>query len=236
MYVASRFGQDSPSRIATSAELYLEATEMPPVPEYQSLVPFLPPSIVLGDGGFVASSTVATGGDDWTFRPDRLDLKVYQGDDFQVPLFFKDASRPTLDMSDWDWKGQVRIRHRYYSRLVTEFTITAELIEPTPPDDVNTTLVTLFLPRYHNRFAGVWSWDLHSTGPFEGPTFPKPPDVAEEDWPMIDQVKTWLYGYMYVVPRTTETDHLPIPPNYYPAGPITVTPQGWTVGPNGRVP
>jgi hypothetical protein len=198
-------------------------------------VPFLPPGIVSGET-IAAVSSASSGDAEWKKYPGRLDLYVYQGDDIQIPLYFKDASDPDLDMSEWTWNAQIRMRHRYYSTLLNEFSISAELVLPTPPDTVNTTLVTLFLPRFHNQYAGVWSWDVHSVSPFIGPTFPKPPDVAPEDWPMADQIKTWLFGYIYVVPRVTETDYLPLPPNAYPVGPIAVTPQGYTVGPNGRVP
>lgn len=237
-YVGSRFGQDTPSRIAVSTELLLEASEMPAEPMYQSLIPFYPPSITTGSDPSAGSLAAATT-DDWKIYPDRLDLFCYQGDDVQIPLYFVDAARPTLDMSnenDFEWKGQIRIVHAYRSTLVHNFTIESSLITPTPPDTVNQTLVTLFLPRFHNQYPGRYSWDLFSTSPFEGPTFPQPADVADEDWPMTDQVKTWLYGYFYCVPRVTTTDWLPMPSTAVSAGStVIVTPTG-TYGPNGRVP
>lgn len=242
-FTGSRFGQDSYPRIATSAEMLLEATEVLPFePMYQPLVPFLPPSIATGGGvGLLSSGSTTSGGtDEWKAYPDRLDLFCYQGDDVQIPLYFKNPGDPDLDMSNengWSWKGQIRTWHRYSAPLVHDFTIESEGIprDPLDPTSVGQTLVTLFLPRFHNQYPGVFSWDLSSTGPFEGPTFPKPPDVADEDWPMDDFVKTWLYGYFYVVPRVTTTDFLP-PTGALPSTvAVTVTPTG-TYGPNGRVP
>lgn len=244
-YVGSRFGQDTSSRIASSASLLLEATEMPPEPVYQQVIPFLPPSVI--SGGAVGSGGVAVGGitsgtdnEDWKEYPDRLDLHVYQGDDVVVPLYFVNAADPTLDMSGWEWKAQARIYHRYYAQSTHDFVVTAELIPPTPPDTVNQTLVSLFLPRYRNRYTGVYSWDLHSTSPYTGPPMPVEatglPAVPDEEWPPIDQVKTWVFGYFYIVPRVTATDWLPIPPNALPTGQaVIVTPTG-VYGPNGRVP
>ena len=93
----------------------------------------------------------------------------------------------------------------------------------------------MFLPRQLNKYRGVFAWDLQSTSPFSGPVFPQPPDI--DVWPPTDQVKTWLWGYVYVVPRVTSTDFLPPPPTPWSrARLVVVTPQGWVVGPNGRVP
>ena len=243
-YVGSRFGQDTPSRIASSASLLLEATEMPIEPMYQQVIPFLPPSVIsggaVGSGGSAVGLTSGNGSDeDWKEYPDRLDLHVYQGDDVVVPLYFVNAADPTLDMSDWEWKAQARIYHRYYAQHTHDFVVTAELIAPTPPDTVNQTLVSLVLPRQRNRYTGVYSWDLHSTSPYTGPPMPVLPpgtDIHDEDWPPIDQVKTWVFGYFYIVPRVTTTDFLPIPPNALPTGQaVIVTPTG-VYGPNGRVP
>ena len=167
MYVGSRFGQDTKARIATSTSLLLEATEMPAEPSYQQLVSFLP-EIVSGSGissGGLTSAAGGTDSDDWKVYPDRLDLYVYQGDDIQIPLYFVNAAQPTLDMSTWAWKAQARINHRYYAAQSHEFIIDTELILPTAPDTVNQTLVTLFLPRYRNKYVGLYSWELYSTSP-----------------------------------------------------------------------
>ena len=72
----------------------------------------------------------APGNDDWKHYPDRLDLYVYQGDDIRIPLYFVDASQPTLDMSTWTWKAQARIYHRYYAEQSHDFIIDTELITP----------------------------------------------------------------------------------------------------------
>ena len=60
--------------------------------------------------------------------------------------------------------------------------------------------------------------------------------MADENWPMDTQVKTWLYGYIYIVPRVTTTDWLPVPPNALPAGQVVVVSPTGVFGPNGRVP
>ena len=244
VYVGSRFGQDTKSRIATSTSLLLEATEMPPEPVYQQVIPFLPPSVIsggaVGSGGVSVGLTSGNGesDEDWKAYPDRLDLHVYQGDDVVVPLYFVNAADPTLDMSDWEWKAQGRIYHRYYAQPTHDFVVTAELIAPTDPDTVNQTLVTLFLPRQRNRWTGVYSWDLHSVAPYTGPPMPPQPpgtDIHDDDWPPIDQLKTWVFGYFYIVPRVTTTDFLPLtgaPPSTQA---VIVTPTG-VYGPNGRVP
>ena len=215
---------------------------MPAEPMYQPLIPFLPPSIV--SGGSVSSGEITSGNggsDDWKEYPDRLDLYVYQGDDVQIPLYFINYADPTLDMSnenDFEWKSQIRVVHRYASTLVNEFSIESQLIPAVPPDTVNQTLVTLFLPRFHNQHPGMYHWDLYSISPFVGPDFPKPPDVDDDEWPMADQIKTWIYGRFYVVPRVTATDWLPVPPTgaISSGAAVVVTPGGFVVGPNGRVP
>ena len=247
-FVGSRFGPDSPSRIATSSSLLLEATEMPPEPMYQHVIPFLPPSVISGSAG--AGGELSVGGvaigtttedEDWKAYPDRLDLHVYQGDDIVVPLYFTNPADPMLDMSDWEWKAQARIYHRYYAQPTHDFIVTAELVppEPEPAPQINQTLVSLFLPRYRNRYTGVYSWDLQSTSPYTGPSMPVLPTglpaVPEEEWPPIDQVKTWVYGYFYIVPRVTTTDWLPIPGSIPTGQAVVVTPTG-VYGPNGRVP
>jgi hypothetical protein len=237
-FVGSRFGQDSAPRIATSAALLLESSELPPEPMYQPLIPFV--SGVSGAGGITsgaAASNPPSGTPTWKKFPDRLDLYAYQGDDIQIPLYFQDPSDPTLDMSGYDWYGQTRLLHTYRSTLVNDLTISAEYIPPDP--DVpgsGSTLVTLFLPRVHNRVIGTYHWDLYTLSPFVGPDFPKPEDIADEDWPPTDQIKTWVFGFLYIVPRVTDTGYLTLPATAVQTGELViVTPTG-TYGPNGRVP
>lgn len=230
-----RFGWDAPARISTSAVMLQEASDV--LPEtLHGPVGFLP-SIVSGDGATSSSSSSDDG--QWRAFPDQLNLYWYQGDDIQIPLYFTNPGDPTLDMSNehgWSWKAQMRTRHRFYAYEVNEFVIESQAVAPTPPATTPTgiTLVTLFLPRQLNQFRGVFSWDLASTGPFDGPTFPQPDDI--DVWPPTDQVKTWLWGKVYVVPRVTATDWLPLPGTVPPSTAVVVTPQGWAVGPNGRVP
>ena len=247
MYAGSRFGQDTKTRIAASSEMLMEATEQLPEPQYQPLIPFLPPSISTGGqiSGGASGSQISSGSGgeaEWKEYPDRLDLHVYQGDDVQIPLYFRNPGEPLMDLSNengYAWKSQIRVVHRYYSTLINEFTIESSLIlpDPEPAEQVNTTLVTLFLPRYHNQYPGVYSWDLCSTSAYTGPVFPdEPPHVPNGEWPMVDQVKTWLYGYVYVVPRVTQTDYLPLPGNtIWTGATVVVSPTG-VFGPNGRVP
>ena len=192
------------------------------------------PSIVSG----TSPSGNGNGNTQYKQFPDRLDLYWYQGDDVQIPLYFTNPDDPALDMSnenDYEWKSEVKTRHRYFATEVYEFTIESEAVPPTPPaTESGITLVTLFLPRELNKYRGVFAWDLQSTSPFSGPVFPQPPDI--DVWPPTDQVKTWLWGYVYVVPRVTSTDFLPPDNAVAPSTAVVVTPQGWTVGPNGRVP
>lgn len=240
---AFRYGWGSASRISGTAQLQTISDEiLPGEPVYQPVVPFLPPSITTGTGLSTGGLVSAVAEDpEWKQYPDRLDLYCYQGDDVQIPLYFQDPANPTLDMSgpEWAWKSQVRVYHYYNATSVTDFVISASYIAPDPEitDDLGATLISLYLPRYDNEHAGVFTWDLQSTGPFVGPAYPKPPDVADENWPLTTQVKTWLYGRLYVVPRVTTTDYLPPPENALPPHTaVVVTPAGWVVGPNGRVP
>ena len=235
-YASQRFGWDAPARISTSAVMLQEASELLPGQTLHGSIPFYP-SIV--DGSTVPSGNGnGNGVDQWKAFPDRLDLYWYQGDDVQIPLYFTNPGDPALDMSDengWEWKSEIKTRHRYFASEVYEFVIESEAVAPTPPaTESGITLVTLFLPRQLNKYRGVFRWDLMSTGPFEGPLFPQPPDI--DVWPPTDQVKTWLWGYVYVVPRVTSTDFLPPDTAVPPSTAVVITPQGWTVGPNGRVP
>lgn len=246
-YAGSRFGPDTAPRIMATTEVLMEASELPPVPMYQPLVPFYP-SLTNGDsagaGGTTSSTALALAASDsgpasWKKYPDRLDLYCYQGDDVQVPLYFQDPSDVELDMSSWEWTAQVHWYHAYYAPQLVKLSVKAEYIlpeDPTDPDNdptIGSTLVTLFLPRMWNRYCGVYAWDIYSTSPYQGPLFDKPDNVAPEDW-LQDQVKTWLYGRMYVVPRVTTTDWLP-PKGALPVQSFIVMPTG-LFGPNGRVP
>jgi hypothetical protein len=216
---------------------------MPPIPLYQPLVPFYP-SLVNGDSSSsVAASSVAS--DDaakWKVYPDRLDIYVYQGDDVKLTLYFQFPEEPDLDMSSYDWWAQVRIPHRYQASLVTEFSVlsTYTPANPADPEDLtaSVTKVDLFLPRQSNDQSGLYQWELAAKGPYDWSLFPKPGDLAADAvWPPTDMIKTWMYGYLYVVPRLTTTDFLPLPPGAVTTGgTVVVTPTGMTVGPNGRVP
>ena len=228
--VAQTFGPNMPTRIAGSAQLVLEPGEVAPVPMYQPLVPFLGSQVVTGAS--TSSSSVDSGSDDWKSYPDKLNLLLYQGDDVQIPLYFQE----TRDMSDDAWEAEVRLIHRYTSTLVYEFTITSEFL-PAAGDLPAMTLVTLFLPRLLNKYIGSFRWELASASPYSGPTFPPPLGVEPEEWPPLDQVKTWLYGTVSVMPRLTATDELFLEDTFVPGqGGAVVTSMGITVGPNGRVP
>lgn len=234
---SQRYGQDTAPRISTTAVVMSEATELAPVPSYQTIVPFLPISTsTTGTSLTTSSSSSAT--PQWKNFPDRLDLYAYQGDDVQIPLYFQDAADPTLDLSGYDWKAQTRVLHRYWSTLVSDFTINATYSPPVvgPPAVASYTLVTLFLPRMHNGVIGTYEWDLRSLSPFVGPIYPKPDDIDAADWPPTDMLKTWLFGHFHIVPRVTSTDHLPIPATAVQAGSLVIVTPAGLFGPNGRVP
>lgn len=242
-YVGSRFGQDGPPRIATSTEMLLEATELPPIPTYQPLVPFLPVSITTG-GSAAAYTTMDSGTLLWRRTPSRCDLMFYQGDDVVIPFFFENPDDPNLDMSDqegFEWTAQVRTLHTYRSRLVTTFSIESSWEAPTPPDDtLGTTEVDMFLPRFKNEEAGLFRWDLFSVSPYDFTRFPKPDDVDPADWPPTTTLRTWLYGLVKIAPRVTSTDFLPDTSGLGGGTNETtiaiVTNAGKVIGPNGMVP
>ena len=100
------------------------------------------------------------------------------------------------------------------------------------------TKVTLFLARSENCYVGRYNWDLYSKSPLDGIAFPRPPDVPEpEPWPPIDQVRTWLYGIVTILPRVTSTDFLPADDRRRRRRRRRSTVFGGPfVGPNGRVP
>lgn len=238
-YAAFRFGRDAPSRIATTVVMFDEASELlPEETMHQPVIPFYP----------AISSGTDTGGSafsqDWANIPGRVDLTFYQGDDVIVPLTVTDPSDPTYDVStEVEWTAQIRTCHSYHSTLVNTFSI---IDAYTPPDTEaglsGFTEVTLFLARSENIYVGEYRWDLYSMSPLDVATFPQPPDVvAPEPWPPTDQIRTWLYGVVTILPRVTSTDILPLPDpvvvNWWP-GPvgISASPDTYAVGPNGRVP
>ena len=47
-----------------------------------------------------------------SYRPTRVDLKMYRGDDYKIPLAFDDGATPpaTIDVSTWNFSAQVRNR------------------------------------------------------------------------------------------------------------------------------
>jgi hypothetical protein len=236
-YAAYRFGRDAPARIATSVVMFDEANELlPEEPMYQPVIPFYP-VISSGSGG------VTTTDQNWTNYPGRCDLSFYQGDDVTVTLLIEDPSDDTPDMSTaWDWTAQIRVFHTYHSTLVNTFSVKDEYVPPTV-DAVGYTAVTLFLPRADNIYAGTYNWDLYAKSPFTVTGLPEPDDWPEDDvWPPADQIRTWLYGEVSILPRVTSTDALPVPNVMAPgwsgpgAGVVVANSQGFVVGPNGRVP
>lgn len=231
---AQGFGPNMPTRISASAELILEPGDVAPsLPWYQPLVPFFGSQVV--SGGAPAAGGTSSDSGEWKSYPDRLDLSFYQGDDVQIPLYFQDSR----DMSADEWQADVRFVHRYASTLIYEFSVSTEFV-PAGVDTPARTLVTLFLPRQLNKYFGHFQWELASTSPYTGPTFPVPAGVDAAEWPPTDQVKTWLYGELSVVPRLTDTDVLTTAGDstFVPIGPVAagVSPAGFVVGPNGRVP
>lgn len=233
-YAGSRFGQDSPSRIALSTGYLTESSEtVPGEPKYQPVVPFIPPSIVNGGNGN-GNGVTEDGHKIWTQYPSMCDLVFYQGDDAVIPLFFQDPNDPVLDMSTdagWQWFSQVRMTRNYESDLVHDFSMAALYIDGTPP---SYTQVEMFLPRVLNDVHGIYYWEIFSIGPRDLSRFSKPDEVAPEDWPPPDALRTWLWGRAFILPRGTSTDYLPA--EIESGTPPAVTTGGWFVGPNGRVP
>lgn len=239
-YAAFRSGREAPARIATSVVMFAEADELlPEEPMYQPVIPFYPA---------ISSGAGSSASDDqsWTSHPSRVDLTFYQGDDVTITLLVQDPNDTTPDMSTaWDWTAQIRTQHTYRSTLVNTFSVQDVYVPPVvgPPAIVGYTQVTMFLPRSENVYCGSFHWDLFSKSPFVYTGFPRPPDVdADEPWPPTDQIRTWLYGEVTILPRVTSTDSLPVPDAMAPgwSGPTGVTAVnyygGFAVGPNGRVP
>lgn len=195
-------------------------------------IPFYP-SIVSGSGAAFGSSTDT---DVWTNAPGRCDLTFYQGDDITIPLTIVDPADATPDMSTtWEWSAQIRVFHTYHSKLVNTFATKDEYTAPVGEIPGYTT-VTLFLPRSENTYVGRYRWDLYSVSPFDATGYVQPPDVIDpEPWPPTDQIRTWLYGKVTILPRVTSTDFLPEIPEG--GAIVTAVEQQWNfVGPNGLVP
>jgi hypothetical protein len=234
-YVGSRFGQDGPPRIATTAELLLEATELPPIPNYQAIIPFVPGTIS-GEDTSSAFATMVDGHLLWRTTPSRCDLMFYQGDDIVIPLYFDDPSLTGDDMElGYEWHAQIRVLHSYRSTLVADFVTSADYTSGVD----EATMVELFLPRSMNDRWGLYRWDLYSIHPVDYSRFPKPDDVDAADWPPPDTLRTWLYGLAKIAPRVSDTDFLPPPAGALPTGgavAAVMTNGGFVVGPNGRVP
>lgn len=241
-YAAFRFGRDAPARIATSVVLFDEADALlPEEPMYQPLIPFYP---VISSG---TSQALLGAEQSWSNYPAKCDISFYQGDDVTITLVIEDPSDLTPDMSTaWDWSAQIRVLHSYRSTLVNTFSVKDEYTAPVG-DVIGYTTVTMFLPRSENIYRGKYRWDLYSKSPFSVTDLPRPPDVPEpEPWPPADQIRTWLYGDVTIIPRVTSTDALPVDPalpaggstNWWP-GPVAAVTNyvgGFVVGPNGRVP
>ena len=136
----------------------------------------------------------------------------------------------------WEWSAQIRVLHTYHSTLVNTFSVTDEYTAPAG-ELPGFTAVNLFLPRSENVYVGRYRWDLYSKSPLDVADFPRPPDVpAPEPWPPTDQVRTWLYGIVTIIPRVTSTDFLPPAVIVDGGGEPSALSSGYFVGPNGRVP
>lgn len=245
---ASRFGQDAPARIQSTASMLLESTSLLPeqVPMPVS-IPFYPGGVITGDQAAAAALAAANPGPQtWERQPERLDITFRQGDDVLIPLYLQDPENAALDMSGWEWVAQIRRLPHYSSTLVNEFTTDTAYYPPGPPPayhpTLGTTLVQLLLPRELNDFRGRFAWEMYSIGPYDFSEFPEPADwPADADpWPPATSLRTWLYGLCTIRARTTDTDVLPdVPSDVLPLPPV----DGWYpgypgyfVGPNGRVP
>lgn len=242
---ASRFGQDAPARIQSTASMLLESSsvlpEQSPVP---LSIPFYPGGVITGDQAAAAAlaALVPPGPPTWERQPDRLDISFRQGDDVLIPFYLQDSSQPTLDMSAWEWVAQIRRWPYYTSTLVNEFTTDASFYPAgTYHPTLGTTLVQLLLPRELNDFRGCYTWEMYSLSPYDFSGFPEPVDWPEDEvWPPTTGLRTWLYGLCTIRARITDTDVLPevdhdvipipTPAGWYPGYP------GYFVGPNGRVP
>lgn len=241
-YVASRYGQDSPARIAASTSMLLESTAfLPGEPYVPNLIPFYAGQVISGDqAAAAAAAALNPGPQTWERQPERLDISFRQGDDVLIPLYLQDPENPTLDMSAWEWHAQIRVLPYYPRTLVNEFTTDAQYYPPgTFHETLGTTLVKLLLPRELNDFWGKYYWELYSIGPYDFAGFPEPVDWPDdaEPWPPTTALRTWLYGLCTIKARTTDTDVLPdVPSDVIPPDGVQPWNGGWFVGPNGRVP
>jgi hypothetical protein len=196
-------------------------------------IPFYP-AIVSGSGAALGtSSDVQT----WVNQPSRCDLTFYQGDDVTVPLTIEDPADSTPDMStEWEWSAQIRVFHSYHTTLVNTFSV-KDAYTPPVGETPGFTEVTMFLPRTENIYVGRYRWDLYSKAPFDATGFPQPPDViAPEPWPPTDQIRTWIYGMVTILPRVTATDILNDDLPEIDDGSGSLVQMNFFVGPNGRVP
>ena len=233
-YGAFRFGRDAPARIATTTQMLVESQALLPGEPTYPPIPFYP-SVVSGTGSQLGSSSTHQ---TWANQPTRCDLTFYQGDDVTITLAIEDPTDLTPDFStSWEWSAQIRAIHSYHSTLVNTFSVKDEYTAPDGQVPGFST-VTMFLPRSENVYVGRYRWDLYSKSPFTVSGLPRPPDVPDtEPWPPEDQIRTWLYGNVTILPRVTSTDFLPEITEGGGAG-VTVSPQQqWIfVGPNGLVP
>ena len=236
-YGSFRFGPDAPSRIAGTAVVLQEASELlPGEPMYQPLIPFYP-VIVSGDGTSTgAIGTTSDGFPIWGSYPTRVDLQFYQGDDVVIPLYFNDPTLVGDDMEQgFTWFAQIRRVHSYKSTLLANLAIDATyhssaVDDPALQDEY--TMVEMYLPRALNDEWGYFQWEIASQQVKDMSRFPKPEGYPEDSpWPEVDVVRTWLYGKCTILPRTTTTDVLP------PTTPgiTTLGAKGWVLTPNGAI-
>ena len=235
-YGVVRYGYEESARIAgTTGFGTLGAEVLVGEPSYPP-IPFMP-SITTGTGAQVGGGS-SSEHDTWQRYPSRCDLIFYQGDDVLVDLYIQDPNDASPDMStDWEWSAQIRVIHSYHSTLLNTFSVIDEYIPPVD-ETPGQTKVTLFLPRTENVFVGKYRWDLYSTSPLDVANFPRPPDVPEpEPWPPTDQIRTWLYGAIKILPRVSSTDILYEEiDSGESAGGGGVQTIAFFSGPNGRVP
>lgn len=237
---ASRFGRDSPSRIAGTTMMLLESDALlPGEPMYAPLVPFYPSgvpatTVIEGATGVAPPWVEENGLQIWQVHPARCDLILWQGDDVIVTMYFRDSENPALDMSDtagFTWTGQIKTSRDYTSDLVAEMPCAATYIPATNTTEASTK-VEMFLPRESNTLAGCFVWELHSVSTADLSRFPQPTAISV--WPPTTFLRSWLFGRCFILSRVGETDFLidavvtPPSPGGYAMVPF--------VGPNGRVP
>src|SRR5262245_17496969 len=247
-YGVSRYGWDEPTRIAGTTQMMLLGGEAPPGEMlYQPLVPFLPGAaaglVPITDGStgqLVPPYTTENGIDIWERVPARCDLVFWQGDDVIVPLYFRDPSDASLQMDEahgYEWHAELRESHSFEADLIATLSCDPTVIAPVPPATSYTNQADIFYPRQNNAYSGLFHWEIYSVNTQDLSRFPKPAEVDDADWPPPNLLRTWLYGRVIILPRTSATDFLyaidetlPLPPEggYYLYHPFS--------GPNGRVP